>query len=372
MSNKKKHQINHILDNFRRSERDELSGKNTVSHDNNFNFLRVLLSTLVLLSHSSELIDGDRRREILTNIFHTISFGELAVDGFFLLSGYLIVQSWQRKPRFLDFMKKRILRIYPGFIVASLFCLFIEAPLGRQPIDFFATVNVSDTIEDLSRIFWLNAPIAVNIFPDSYYPTLNGAMWTILHEFRCYVLVAVLGAIGALKKERIWLIFSMIVLAISIIPAAAITASIPRLPLILVEHSLDLMRLLTFFCVGGCFYLLRERISYNQKLIPIFMLIIIASLFNSILLKLILPIFGGYVLLWVAFFKLPILNFFKTASDLSYGVYLYGWPVQKLLLWYVPSLSPWLLFIMSAIVSVGCGLLSWHLVEKPCLRLKSS
>src|SRR6476659_9650219 len=54
------------------------------TRENNFTFLRLLLATLVLVSHSFELIDGNRGRELLTSLFHTVSFGELAVDGFFL------------------------------------------------------------------------------------------------------------------------------------------------------------------------------------------------------------------------------------------------------------------------------------------------
>ena len=112
-------------------------------YQNNLNFLRLLLAALVLLSHSPELIDGNRDREILTRIFHTISAGELAVNTFFLISGYLIVQSWQRHPKAAVFLRKRIIRIYPGFILASLVSALIVGPLGAHAANYFAQFDLS-------------------------------------------------------------------------------------------------------------------------------------------------------------------------------------------------------------------------------------
>jgi peptidoglycan/LPS O-acetylase OafA/YrhL len=130
------------------------------SRANNFNFLRLLLATLVILSHSPEIVDGNRNREILTQIFHTVSFGELAVDDFFILSGYLIMQSWQRDPRLFDFFKKRILRIYPGFIVASLISAFVFGPLGAQPHEYFSKFSYFSFFQDMSLLRVPNVPAA--------------------------------------------------------------------------------------------------------------------------------------------------------------------------------------------------------------------
>ncbi len=79
---------------------------------------------------------------------------------------------------------------------------------------------------------------------------------------------------------------------------------------------------------------------------------------------------GAYILFWFAFARLPALKFFQAHSDVSYGVYLYGWPTQSLLTWYFPQASPWVLAVAALSVCLGLGFLSWHLVELPFLRLK--
>ena len=91
--------------------------KSTRNHQ--FDLLRILFATLVLLSHAPEITDGNASRELFHRLTRTpITFGLLGVDGFFVLSGYLIVQSWLGDPEFLNFLRKRVLRIVPGYLVA--------------------------------------------------------------------------------------------------------------------------------------------------------------------------------------------------------------------------------------------------------------
>ena len=169
----------------------------TINRSNNFNLLRLLFTALVLLSHSPELVDGNRQREILTNFFGTVSFGELAVDGFFLLSGFLIVQSWQRNPNLSVFIKKRVLRIYPAFIAASLISAFIVGPLGSDPSQY---ISQFDWLRFFKGIFFLSVPAVPPVFHGQPYPSVNASMWTIAYEFRCYLLVALLGYIGIVRQ----------------------------------------------------------------------------------------------------------------------------------------------------------------------------
>jgi peptidoglycan/LPS O-acetylase OafA/YrhL len=84
-------------------------------------------------------------------------------------------------------------------------------------------------------------------------------------------------------------------------------------------------------------------------------------------------VFGGYLVFSIAFnVKSSMLNNIGKKVDLSYGVYLYAWPVQKVLIWWRGDLSPWVVFLGSTIIAALFALMSWRLVEKPFLDLKSA
>jgi peptidoglycan/LPS O-acetylase OafA/YrhL len=136
---------------------------------NNLGALRLLLAALVILSHSSELVDGDRSREILTRVFGTLSFGELGVDGFFLISGYLITKSYQTSHSAGGFLLRRILRIYPGFVVSYVLCVFALGPFVGGPISHVSALRV--VAEALS----LHGPQVPGVFPETPYAVLNGS-----------------------------------------------------------------------------------------------------------------------------------------------------------------------------------------------------
>jgi peptidoglycan/LPS O-acetylase OafA/YrhL len=335
-------------------------------HENNFDFLRLTFASLVLLSHAPEIADGDRRRELLTLAFHTLSFGEIALYGFFLLSGFLIVASWLRRPALKEFVEKRILRIFPGFICASLVCIFIVGPLGTEAIPYFRELSPWNLFKSLLS---LTAPRVPEVFPGTHYPSVNGAMWTISVEFRCYMIVAAFGILGLLKDRRMWLVASGLIALLSALfylHPIAIPGSYYLFGCDLGNFS----RLLMFFFSGGTFYLYRDRVSFRHIYIVITVAMLILGLFHLLSAPLAAATFGAYLLFYVAFLKNKFMSHIRPSQDISYGVYLYGWPAQKLLLWWLPGLSPWLLFVLSLGASCLCGLLSWRLVEAPFLRLK--
>ena len=105
--------------------------------ENNLDFIRFSLALLVLFCHCFVMYYGteDTVEPLIIATHKQLSLGSLAVNYFFVISGFLIFQSWDKSHNFIDFLKKRILRIFPGFIVASILCLVLFAPLGTA--DFY-------------------------------------------------------------------------------------------------------------------------------------------------------------------------------------------------------------------------------------------
>lgn len=322
---------------------------------NNFNFLRLLFALLVLLSHAPELVDGNRSRELLTQTFGTISFGEFAVDGFFLLSGYLIVQSWHSTPDVWLFLQKRVLRIYPGFIIASLVCALIVGPIASKATAYWSAASIGQFVWGIAL---LQEPAIAPVFQGTPYPAVNGSMWTISLEFYCYLAVLALGVMGAINRRRIWLFATAIIFAV--LAGQKLGYVSPG----------ALLRLASFFFAGGCFYLYRDRIRFTRKAAIAAAVVLAVAMFSWRGAELALAIFGGYLLFYFALTPNAALSGFNKLPDVSYGVYLYGWPVQKLWLWYFPGMSPWVHFMLSSAVCLLLGAVSWYAVEKPFLKLK--
>jgi len=338
---------------------------------NNFNLLRLCFAMLVVFSHCFEVVDRNRVREPFDRLFHTLSLGDLAVDGFFLLSGFLILHSWQRDPRFSAFMMRRILRIHPGFIVATLVGGLLVAPLfAASAAGYWSALEPGKFV---GCMLLLCEPMVPPSFAGLPYPDLNGAMWTIQYEFLCYTLVAVVGVIGLAGSRALWLVLLVAAIIASFFPDTFMALKGgDKVRWLICDEPPSFIRFMTFFSAGALFYLNRARITLHGKwALPLAVLCFVA-LFRFDTGKIVLPIAGAYVLFWLAFKPLPAnaLSRFCAKRDLSYGVYLYGWPGQQSLLFLLRPISPYLLYLPAAVVALVCGALSWVLIEQRFLRLK--
>ena len=333
---------------------------------NNFNFLRLVLAALVLFSHSFALT-GRGHLEPLVRVSGTLSLGALAVDGFFLLSGFLIARSWTQTPQVGTYLKKRLLRIYPGFIVAFAFCILILGLLASSSPDYFGQLHPKNLV---LRALLLQEPAAPAVFRGQLYPVLNGAMWTIAYEFRCYLLVLFLGLLGFTRRKYLWLAATLLLMAIYPWRPEAGSFDFAQSFYILGRPG-PLIRLTMIFMAGGCFYLFAHRIHFRAATALLCApLLVAAMIWSNRFAELAVAALGGYLLFWFAFLEIPQLDRFKRAPDISYGLYLYGWPAQKLVLLLYPVITPLPLFVLALPIAAVLGYVSWQIIEKPALQLK--
>lgn len=309
-------------------------------HGNNFNLLRFLFAALVIVSHAPELQDGDRSNELLSRLFGSISFGELAVDSFFILSGFLIVKSWVSRPQVGRFLASRLLRIYPGFIAASLVSAFVVGPLYGGA-DYFQQFWWGGFVLGLAR---LELVVTSPAFAGTAYPLLNGAVWSIPYEFQCYMLVLAAGLAGLFGRRHCW----PAVFAVSALVHGLASSGVVSLA------GEVYFRLLMAFSAGCSFYLYRSSLPWTPALARVALLLCVACLFSKPLAEPGLCLFWGYAILHYAHAGTVLLGF-NRLPDVSYGIYLYAWPINKILLWHFPTLDVYLLMGLVGVLSVLAG-----------------
>jgi peptidoglycan/LPS O-acetylase OafA/YrhL len=328
-----------------------------VNHHNNFNLLRFLFASLVIVSHAPELMDGNRSRELLTSLFGTVSFGELAVDGFFVLSGFLITKSWVSNPSWVQFMQSRVLRIVPGFVVACLISLLVLGPLGATA-GYWQHIAWPEFFKGLLKLRLSGVP---EVFAGSHYAMLNGALWTIPYEFKCYLAALVAGMVGVYARR--WLVLA------GFVALCLLHIGLKSQALSLSYQNEAHVRFAMAFAAGSVFFVYREVLTPNRWLQLGAAVALFVCMFFKPLAEPALCLMGGYLVLSYAYQGQRLLAF-NRLPDVSYGVYLYAWPLNKLLLWYWPSVNVYLSMVLVFVASVVAGACSWYLVEKPSLRLK--
>ena len=330
---------------------------------NNFNVLRLLLALMVIFSHSFPValgLGGDTWYEpIFQWTRHQESSGGVAVHLFFLISGFLVTASWQRSSSLLDYLLKRIRRIYPGFICALVF----SATLAWTVSPGFRSAGGHPAnwgwlwLQDLACLT-TNSLCQAGLFAGNPLAGLaNASMWTIVGEFLCYLGVLIVGFFGGFQKPRVFLI------------AALLGYEIYALSVFKFAGRWD--ESLACFLTGAVFWLWRDRIPLSNWLAGGGLAVLVVASQFPPWLQLVFPILAGYCTLWLAYGPKWILSEWADKTDLSYGTYLYAFPVQQMLAMHPALRRPGLIFICAVPITLGFAWLSWNLVEKRFLAMKN-
>jgi peptidoglycan/LPS O-acetylase OafA/YrhL len=270
-----------------------------------------------------------------------------------VLSGYLVAESWFFSSGAPGFMAKRVLRIYPAFILACLVCVVVVAPLGGGLLRSASPAGLA-----LSTLLLQEPRVPGAMATLPFQGSMDGSMWTIAVEFECYLGLAALGVIGVLRRPPL-------------VHIAAWTAVLFYGGVTVLGLGTPFARLAVFFAIGAWAYVFRDRVPRRAWLAGAALaLLVISDFLPGPIYFLVLPFCWSYLVLWIA--SLPALRLpaWLARSDYSYGTYLYGWPVQQLVIRDLGIVSPPLLFAIALPLTLAAAAFSWHVVERPALALK--
>jgi peptidoglycan/LPS O-acetylase OafA/YrhL len=332
---------------------------------NNLEFIRLSLAILVILSHSFPLGTGSEKTEPILSFTHgQTTGGGIAVDLFFALSGFLIAKSFLNSKSVWSYLRKRVCRIYPGFIIAMLAGALLFAPLGGATSPFRTIFGrVAEFVFSSLRLreFAYQHAFMTNPAPGA----INGSSWTIQYEFWCYIGVACLGLVGVLGKRTFLQVIFLLSIGISFL--FVITGWKPGGSFLnpIFGYPPSWARLLPMYLAGVVFYLYRERIPHHGYVAMAGLGVLALAAFFPCCWRICFPVAGTYVMFWLGYHPRIRLNGFGRYGDFSYGAYLYAFPIQQLIMRYLQhTVNPMLLFAIALPLTLTAAFLSWHLVEK--------
>lgn len=323
----------------------------------NFDAIRLIAACSVVFSHSFLIADGSERAEPFVRLFGPDNIvGLYGVFTFLVISGFLVTGSWRGRRNSGTYLMKRCLRIFPGLAACLVVCAVVVGP-------WFTTQSLVDYFSGSELLRFIGFHLALQLgYPElpgvAFYPSdlgrvVLGTYWTLRPEVILYVLLAIAGA---LRLVRLPIVAAATLLAVGLHHQEFRAYS-------------DVLYLAMFFAAGVTLALVHERARPRRA----------ASIAAGIGLLLgaalgypheAFAIFGSVLVIQLGTshrIRLPELG---RVGDLSYGLYLYGWPVQQVIRGVAgEAITWWQLFAAALPIALVCALISWRLVERPAIRL---
>lgn len=329
--------------------------------DNNFNLIRFVAALAVAVSHATVLTYGEAVPEpLFTATGYTL--GHHGVNVFFIVSGFLICQSYLRAASLTDFATARLLRIFPNLIFGVLLVVFVLAPL-------LTTVPMADYWQDRSTWFYLfgtstaffsNLELTGFLTDVPFANRINVPLWTLKWELMAYFGVPVLGVLCLLRATPHYLCFLAVFVALWL---GVTYATSLRTDIAAVDH---ILRLGLCFKIGIGFYLYRRHIPLHFGLVVLAWLPV-WLLRETLFYQLALFVALAYSVFWLAYIPAGKVRLFNKMGDYSYGIYIFHFPLMQAFVAIFAFKAAHITLLATLPILLSMAVFSYHVIEKPAM-----
>lgn len=316
---------------------------------NSLNVVRLFLAVSVLLVHTWPVSGSGTRPEWVD------PFAVLAVPGFFCLSGFLIARSRMRLS-WGRFLWHRSLRILPGLWVVLVLTAFVAAPLSLLRGGTWSVGAASGYV--LGNALLAQTWSIPGTIGDGAW---NGSLWTLFYEFLAYLCAGALLWNGIMRRHP--------VVTVGIVYAAAAVGSwsaFGRVGAAETTTDVAIAHMFTCFFAGMALFFVSDRIPVDGRW-AFAALVLLTVLWQTGLVSALGALPLAYLLLWVG---CAVPARWAPRHDISYGMYIYAFPVQVMLEWFLPWLPVAVHLALSVLITTPLAFASWVVVERPSMRLR--
>lgn len=332
------------------------------SRRDGFDTLRMVSAVLVIVVHAESLT----ARPLIPG-WDSLALGIPVLFGFMAISGYLVTASWLRDPSVVRYAGRRLLRIMPALAVVLVLGAVVLGPL-------LTTLPLAEYWRhpQTAGYLWQNMVLfpqqhsLPGVFAGNPYPhAVNGSLWTLPVDAVIYGAVLLLGVLGLLRRR--WSIVGLLIL----VAAAFYAYGVGVLPLpdrLLNIPTWWFLACLGMACAGAAVSVFEHRLRWSWwgvvGCVVAYLVFALTPLHDVTRLVTVTYIVLGLARLLPYRLRIP-----GVIAQASYGVYIYGFPVQQVLAHFGVR-DPWLLSLAAIWVALALGLMSWYLVESPAMALR--
>jgi peptidoglycan/LPS O-acetylase OafA/YrhL len=336
-----------------------------VSTDNSFNALRLIFALMVAAFHAvalPSLAAGTPLEGVLAVM------AEVGVQGFFVLSGYLVYASLQRSSSLGLYAEKRVRRLYPGYATVVIVCALAALALSPE-----ARANLGAVAAYLGwNLLFLNfmAPEIPGVFEAHRFSEINGALWTLKIEVLFYLILPLLAAMLRIADRWKWLVLALIYVAAEAWRIGFREVGNAQGSALFIELFPQLPGQMSFFVTGMAFHL----IKLDARRLQLAGLAGLGLFVLSLLTPLAEPLRAVGLGALTIYLGTSVARTFDAArfGDLSYGLYIVHFPIIQTVIAAGLFASVESGVLISAVASLAAALVLWHLVERPALRADSA